>query len=316
MQSRDSSSSSTVGVATSLATPVRTSPAVSISIVHYDTPDLLARCLIALGKSEGIESYEVCVVDNASPDFDPRAYESVIPNLEFIQNPENRGFAVASNQGLRRARGTYLLLLNPDTLVEPGAIARVVEYLDSHTDVGCATARLVLPDGRLDLACRRSFPTPIVAIFRMTLLSRMFPRSRRFGRYNLTYLSEEVETEIDSPCGAFMMVRSKMVDEVGLLNESYFMYGEDLDWAFRIKAAGWRIMYVPTAVVHHLKRASSSRHRERTIRWFYEAMRIFYNEHYRLEYPRWVSWAVLFAIGLRERMELIWARVSGALRPS
>ncbi len=291
-------------------------PSVSISIVHYDTPDLLLRCLTALSRSEGIESYEVRVVDNGSPRFDPETYAAILPNLEIIQNPENRGFAAASNQGLRASRGRFVLLLNPDTIVEPDAIAHVVEYLDSHPEVGCATARIVLPDGRLDLACRRSFPTAKVAFFRMTLLSRLFPRSRRFGRYNLTYLPEDVESEIDSPCGAFMMVRTSVVDAVGLLNEAYFMYGEDLDWAFRIKAAGWRIVYLPTAVVHHLKRASSSRNRQQTIRWFYQAMRIFYRDHYRHIDPRWVSFAVLLAIGLRERVELISARFSRAVRPS
>lgn len=291
-------------------------PSVSICIVHYETSELLARCLTALRESEGIESFEIRVVDNGSQGFDPQTYASILPNLQMIQNPENRGFAAASNQGLRAAAGRYVLLLNPDTMVEPDAIWRVVEYLDSHPEVGCATARLVLPDGQLDLACRRSFPTPAVAFFRMTLLSRLFPRSRLFGRYNLTYLPEDVESEIDSPCGAFMMVRSEVVDAVGLLNEVYFMYGEDLDWAFRIKAAGWRIVYLPTAVVHHLKRASSSRNREQTIRWFYQAMRIFYRDHYWHSYPRWASWAVLSAIGLRERIELISVRASSDVRPS
>lgn len=284
--------------------------------MHYETPDLLGRCLTALRESEGIGSHEVRVVDNGSRNFDPETFASILPGVEIIRNAENRGFAVASNQGLRPARGRHVLLLNPDTMVEPHAIARVVEYLDGHPDVGCATARLLLPDGRLDRACRRSFPTPGVALARMTLLSRLFPRSRWFGRYNLTYLPEDVETEIDAPCGAFMMVRSSVVAEVGLLDEAYFMYGEDLDWAFRIKAAGWRIMYLPTAIVHHVKGASSGRNRQQTIRWFYEAMRIFYRKHYRPVYPRSVSWMVLLAIGLRERLELISARVSRRIRAS
>jgi N-acetylglucosaminyl-diphospho-decaprenol L-rhamnosyltransferase len=290
--------------------PRGSAPSVSISIVHYETPDLLVRCLTALRESEGIGSWEVRVVDNGSRGFDPRTYASILPNLEIIQNAENRGFAVASNQGLRSAGGRYVLLLNPDAIVEPHAIAAVVEYLDSHPDVGCATARLVMPDGRLDLACRRSFPTPAVAFFRMTMLSRVFPRSRRFGRYNLSYLPDTLECEIDAPCGAFMMVRSSVVEEIGLLDEAYFMYGEDLDWAFRIKAAGWRIVYLPSAVVHHVKRASSSRNRERTIRWFHESMRRFYNAHYRQAYPRGVTSAVMFAIGLRERIELTSSRLS------
>lgn len=279
-------------------------PSVSISIVHYETDELLRRCLQALAASSGIDSYEVFVTDNGSRGFSSQAYAGLLPNLEIIRNPENLGFAAGSNQGLRMARGRYLLLLNPDTLVERDAISRVVEYMDEHSDVGCATARLVLPDGRLDQACRRSFPTPAVAFYRMTLLSRLFPRSHRFGRYNLTFLPEDVDSEIDAPCGAFMMVRSTTAAEVGLLDEGYFMYGEDLDWAFRIKAAGWRIMYLPSAVVGHVKRAASSQNRPSTIRWFYASMRRFYATHYERHYPRPVNGLIYFAITLRERIEL------------
>ena len=125
--------------------------------------------------------------------------------------------------------------------------------------MGCATARLNLADGSLDLACRRLFPTPERALYRMTLLSRLLPRSRTFGQYNLTYLPEDRETEIDAPCGAFMMVRAEIRESVGLLDERYFMYGEDLDWAYRIKRAGWKIVYYPEAVATHVKRAASAK---------------------------------------------------------
>src|SRR5439155_8054341 len=187
-------------------------------------------------------------------------------------------------------------------------------FMDSTPDVGCATARVVLPSGRLDLACRRSFPTPERAFYRMTFLSRLFPHHRRFGQYNLTYLNEMEETEIDAPCGAFMMVRSEVVAHVGLLDESYFMYGEDLDWAFRIKSEGWRIMYVPSATVHHVKRASSRRDRLRTIHWFYDAMRRFYRTYYEPIYPRPVSWMIYAAITFREGIELTWARLRKYVR--
>jgi GT2 family glycosyltransferase len=169
----------------------------------------------------------------------------------------------------------------------------------------------VLPDGRLDLACRRSFPTPTRALYRLTFLSMLFPRSRRFGQYNLTYLDEHAEAEIDAACGAFMMVRAEIRETVGLLDERYFMYGEDIDWAYRMKEAGWRVMYVPTATVHHLKRASSRSWRPQTIRHFHEAMRIFYRAHYESRYPRWVSVLMYGAISLRERIELVANRVRG-----
>jgi GT2 family glycosyltransferase len=143
----------------------------------------------------------------------------------------------------------------------------------------------------------------------VSLLSRLFPRSRRFAQYNLTYLDEHQEAEIDSPCGAFMMVRAEVREQVGLLDESYFMYGEDLDWAFRIKQAGWRIMYTPITTVTHVKRASSRRSRSATIRAFYEAMRIFYRRYYEAQYPRPVAWLTYAAINVREALELTSARI-------
>ena len=279
-------------------------PDVSIAIVHYQTPEYLRSSLAAVLASRDADRFEVFVVDNGSDAFDAAAFRAAFPSVTFIENDENRGFAVASNQALRLASGRHLLLLNPDAFVEPETIAVMRDYLDEHPDVGCATCRVELEDGRLDLACRRLFPTPERSLYRMTLLSRLFPRSRRFGQYNLTYLDERLETEIDQPCGAFMMVRSEVAAQVGLLDERYFMYGEDTDWAYRIKQAGWRIMYVPRTKVRHLKRASSRKYRSRTIRHFYDAMRIFYRTHYSKVYPRWMNAAVLSAIGARERIEL------------
>lgn len=288
----------------------RTRPDVSIAIVHYQTPDLLESCLEALKAARDVDEMEVFVVDNGSDAFDATTVYDVLPTARVIENHENRGFAVASNQALRQATGRYLLLLNPDAFVQPETIAAMRDYLDAHPDVGCATCRVELYDGRLDLACRRSFPTPSRSFYRMTLLSRLFPHSRLFGEYNLTYLDEWKETEIDQPCGAFMMVRAAVAREVGLLDERYFMYGEDTDWAFRIKAAGWRIMYVPITRVRHVKGASARMYRSRTIRYFYDAMRLFYDDHYRPLYPQPVTWLIHTAIGGRKRLELIANAVS------
>jgi N-acetylglucosaminyl-diphospho-decaprenol L-rhamnosyltransferase len=297
-------------VSAPIQSPVdRPPPDVSVVIVHYQTPDLLVRCLAALAASDGGVDMEVFVVDNASQGFDAAAMQSLLPGSTVIANPVNVGFATASNQALLLAEGRHVLLLNPDAMVEPGALSTMIAFMDQHPDVGCSTARVVLPDGSLDLACRRSFPTPIRSFYRLSLLSRLFPRSRRFGQYNLTYLDEAVQADIDSPCGAFMLVRAQTVAQVGLLDERYFMYGEDLDWAFRIKAAGWRIVYVPAATVHHVKRASSRQSRGRTIGHFYAAMRIFYADHYEHGQPRWVARLTYAAIGTRERLELLRLRV-------
>ena len=167
-------------------TDLSSGPDVSVAIVHYQTPELLERCLRALRASDEADRLEVFVVDNASSRFDAEACCRAFPDVHIIENEKNLGFAVASNQALRLATGRYLLLLNPDARVEPETIPVMREYMDAHPDVGCATCRVELPDGSLDLACRRLFPTPERSFYRMTLLSKIFPRSRRFGQYNLT----------------------------------------------------------------------------------------------------------------------------------
>ena len=294
-----------------LVTPVGR-PDVSVVVVHHETPTELASCLTSLVMAAGPLVLETFVIDNASRSFDPEACRRIMPDVRITRNDRNVGFAVATNQGLRQATGRYVLLLNPDASVERDTLSIMVRYLDDHPDVGCATARLVLPNGSLDRACRRSFPTPLRSLYRLSMLSRLFPRSRRFAQYDLTYLDEHEEADIDAPCGAFMMVRAEILDSVGLLDERYFLYGEDLDWAFRIKQAGWRIRYVPRATAHHVKRASSGRSggsRVRAIRHFHEAMRIFYRTHYESTYPRWISWLTYAAISLRERVELLSVRL-------
>jgi N-acetylglucosaminyl-diphospho-decaprenol L-rhamnosyltransferase len=292
--------------------PVKPVLDVSVVIVHYETPLLLAHCLDSLGRSTGRLAVEAWVVDNASAGFMPEEWSSTYPTVNFLRNEANVGFAGASNRALRLARGRYLLLLNPDTEVAPDTLRTMTDYMEDHPDIGCATCRLELEDGSLDLACRRLFPTPMRSLYRISLLSRAFPRSRRFGQYNLTYLDDRSEAEIDTPCGAFMMVRAQVAEEVGLLDERYFMYGEDVDWAFRIKKAGWRIVYTPITTVKHLKRASSRKYRRQTIGYFHDGMRRFYRDHYASEYPWVVSAAVLFAISARERFELAAVAVRGA----
>jgi GT2 family glycosyltransferase len=150
--------------------------------------------------------------------------------------------------------------------------------MDADETIGAAGPKLVLLDGALDLACRRSFPTPEISFYRMAGLSKLFPRSKRFGRYNMTYLDPDTETEVDSVVGAFMLVRRTAIQRVGLFDETFFMYGEDLDWAYRIKQAGWKVMYNPRVTVTHVKRAAS-RQSKRAQREFYRAMLIFYRKH-------------------------------------
>jgi hypothetical protein len=171
----------------------------------------------------------------------------------------------------------------------------MLAYVDARPRCGAAGPKLVLPNGDLDLACRRSFPSPEISFYRLTGLSRVFPRSRLFGRYNLTYLSPDLETEVDSVVGAFMLVRREAIAQAGLLDESFWMYGEDLDWAFAIKQAGWQIRYNPAVTVVHVKRAAS-RQSQRAQIAFHEAMLYFYNKHYATSTPPPLGWLVVLGI--------------------
>ena len=196
----------------------------------------------------------------------------------------------------------YALLLNPDTVVPPDAFAQMIRLMDDHPDFGVSGPKLVRRDGSLDLACRRGFPSVEVSFWRLTKLSKIFPRSRRFGRYNMTYLDPDQPAEIDSVVGAFMLVRRESIEQAGLLDEIFWMYGEDLDWAYRIKQCGWKVYYYPRVVVTHVKRASSGQDTAGAAKAKYEfdrAMWLFYRKHYQAATPAPVDWLVRLGLGLK-----------------
>lgn len=287
-----------------------------IVIVSYNTFDLLRACLRSVYASQGNFSFEVCVVDNASSDGSAGMVTREFPQAYLIANTENVGYPAANNQGLRllgfsdptKSPPAFALLLNSDTVLPPDALQQMLDFMASHQDAGIAGPKLVLPNGSLDLACRRSFPTPEVSFYRLVGLSRLFPRSRRFGRYNLTYLDPDQVAEVDSVVGAFMMVRAEAIAQVGLLDEQFFMYGEDLDWAYRIKRAGWKVYYNPHVTVLHIKRASTRQNPRAQIE-FYRAMEIFYRKHYASQTPFWLHLLILGAIAARTKLEQL--RVAG-----
>lgn len=291
------------------ATPAQ--PLVSVIIASYNTRTLLRDCLRSLAECPSRSRWEVYVVDNASCDGSAEMVEREFPWVRLLRSARNRGYAYANNLALRQARGRYLLLLNPDTVVAPDAIDRLVAALEADPDAAIAGPRLIRPDGSLDLACRRSFPTPSVALYRMLGLSKLFPRSRRFARYNLTYLDPSEPAEVDAVVGACMLVRGAAMARVGLLDERFFMYGEDLDWAYRFRQDGWRVLYRPDAVVVHHKGAASRRESQRALRAFYDAMAIFYDKHYAHDRSLLARSAVRAAIALR----YCWACLRNALRP-
>jgi N-acetylglucosaminyl-diphospho-decaprenol L-rhamnosyltransferase len=266
-----------------------------IVILNWNTRDLLRECLRTVFASEGAFSFRVVVVDNASSDGSADMVAAEFPHAHLIRNPENSGYPAGNNIGLR-ALGygdaghtaadapRYALLLNPDTEVPPDALFRMVQLMDSRPEIGIAGPKLMLPSGELDKACRRGFPTPMVSIYHFSGLAKLFPHSPRFARYNMSYLPIDQEAEVDSVVGAYMQVRREAIQQVGLLDEAFFMYAEDLDWAFRIKQRGWKVVYHPQVTVLHVKRAASRQSKKAQFE-FWRAMLIFYRKHYRASTP-------------------------------
>ncbi len=296
-----------------------------IVILNWNTRDLLARCLETVLASVGDFTYRVIVVDNASSDGSAEMVRQRFPTVEVIESPINGGFSAGNNLGLRAlgfhgpgqvdaGAPRYALLLNPDTEVPPDALCAMVQMMDARPAVGAAGPKLVLTDGSLDLACRRSFPTPEVSFYRFSGLAKLFPDSPRFGRYNMTFVDPDREIEVDSVVGAYMQVRREAVAAVGLLDETFFMYGEDLDWAYRIKQAGWTVFYYPTVTVKHVKRAASRRSKKAQFE-FQRAMLIFYRKHYQETTPLWLHSLVLMGLLLKGGPAL-WPEVRSPLPAS
>jgi GT2 family glycosyltransferase len=265
----------------------------SIIIVNYCTYDLTKKTITSVMNKDHPFSYEIYIVDNAShdgsfekleKDFQEQSNDGLI---KFIASSKNNGFAYANNLALKKARSKYVLLLNSDTLILNDCLTKCLDYIENDESIGALGCKVTLPDGKLDKACRRSFPTFSVSFYRMVGLSNLFPKSKRFGKYNLSYLDEDETYEVDSLMGAFMLVRTTVINEVGLLDEQFFMYGEDIDWCYRIKKASWKIVYYPESKIVHFKGASSKNNRTKFTIEFYRSMYIFYNKHYKSGYP-WI----------------------------
>ena len=302
-----------------------------IIIVNYNVRDLLRDCLASVYESRGDFTFQVCVVDNGSGDGSADMVADEFPQAHVIR-AENRGYAAGNNLGLQAfgfrdigpsvrseeggasdpARPAYALLLNPDTVLPPSALADMLAFMKDHPQAGVVGPRLVREDGSLDRACRRSFPTPEVAAYRLSGLSRLFPHSERFGRYNLTYLSPDVTTEVDSVVGAFMLIRGGTLASVGLLDEQFFMYAEDLDLCYRIKQQGCQVWYNAGVTVLHYKGQSSRQRSTFANVKFYETMRLFHDKHFKRQTSFLVNWMIYAAVALLGW----WAVFRDRLRPA
>jgi GT2 family glycosyltransferase len=237
---------------------------------------------------------EVIIIDNASGDNSREIVTSRFNEVQWIQLKTNIGFGKACNVGVEAARGRYLLLLNPDTVISSNTLASAVEFMESHPKAGLMGPKILNPDGTLQLSCRRSIPTPSVAFYYFAGFSYLFPKSRRFGRYHLTYMDEDEAAQVDVISGSFMFMKRELFNEIGGFDKRFFMYGEDIDLCYRISLAGHEVWYYPQIRIVHQKGKSSSKRRIRSRVYFYEAMIIFSRKYRNLQdtfFPWWLMWA-------------------------
>lgn len=289
----------------------------SILIVSYNTCRLTLDCLQSVYESRTVYTYEVIVVDNASSDDSVVAIERDYPQVTLIPNSANTGFAKANNQAMAIAKGRYVLLLNSDTIVQPDTFQTMISYMDEHPDLGATGCKVILPNGTLDKACRRGFPTPSASFYYAFGFSKLFPDNPRFNQYQLGYLDPDDTYPVDCLVGAFMLVRQETIAQIGGLDETFFMYGEDVDWCYRIKQAGWGIQYYPGTYIVHYKGASSRRKPFKIIYEFHRAMWVFHRKHFKNNYSWLTNTAVFCGIGLKFTLSLLKNRLlpSGAGRP-
>lgn len=280
---------------------------VSIIIVSFNTAALLRACLQNLDKLK--EADEVIVVDNASDDGSAQLVQSEFPWVKLIKLTENRGLTVASNVGLAAARGEYLLYLGSDAYPKAGVIQGIKNYLVSHPEVGVATAELRMRDGNLDMDAHRGFPTPWASLTHFSGLNRLFPRSALWNQYFLGDRDLTQPHEIDLCISHFLFAPRSLFDVVGQWDEDFFLYGEDVDFCYRVKAAGYKIMYLPQFTVTHYKGASvgvrkqtsdisqaSTETKLRATQLSTKAMMLFYQKHMQQHYPWLINTSVLTAI--------------------
>ena len=284
-------------------------PLVSVIIVSYNVKDLLLDSLAALFQRTEIP-FEAVVVDNNSKDGSAAAVEAEFPEVKVHRMRKNVGFGRAANAGLEHTTGRFILVLNPDVMVSEGCLGELADFLLVRPDVGAVGPRIIQPDGTLDGAARRAFPTPSVAVYRATGLSRLFPHSPRFGRYNMGHLSAERAHEIDAGTAACLMLRRTAIAKVGFFDPAYFMYFEDIDLCYRLKQGGWKIFYVPSAEALHVKGASTSQEQRRALYQLHSANWTFHHKHYADELPAFGNGLVWAAIWARWAVLTGWSEVS------
>ena len=253
----------------------------SIIIVSFNVRYFLEQALLSVQKAiEGIEA-EIFVVDNNSQDDSVLMVQQQFPAVRLLVNPDNPGFAKANNQAVKMAKGEYILLLNPDTLIEEDTFEKCIQFMDEHPDAGALGVRMIDGSGLFLPESKRGLPTPLTAFFKMSGISKIFPKSAFFNRYYLGHLDRHKNLEVEILAGAFMFLRARVLKQIGLLDESFFMYGEDIDLSYRITQAGFKNFYFSNTTILHYKGESTKKGSLNYVRVFYTAMIIFAKKHFR-----------------------------------
>jgi GT2 family glycosyltransferase len=271
----------------------------SIIIVNYNVEHFLEQCLHSVRKASKNLGVEVFVVDNNSVDGSVALVKNKFPEVKLIANKENLGFSKANNQAMRMATGQYILLLNPDTVVEETTFDKVVAFMDAHPDAGGLGVQMIDGKGNFLPESKRGLPTPSVAFYKMFGFSKLFPKSKKFARYHLGYLDKDQTHEVEILSGAFMLLRKEALDKVGLLDEEYFMYGEDIDLSYRIILGGYKNYYFHDTRIIHYKGESTKKSSVNYVFVFYRAMVIFARKHFSAKNARLFSFLINIAIYLR-----------------
>jgi len=293
---------------------------VSIIIVSYNTKNFVPDCLSSIHKTIKKNTFEVFIVDNASTDNSAEDAEKFIKqkdykNMFVIASKENLGFSKANNVGVKRSKGRYVLFLNPDTVIYDNTIDFLIGYMDQNKKVGALTCKLDMPNGEIDDASHRGFPTPWNSLAHFSGLDKIFPNSKFFSGYSQGWKDLSKTHEIDALAGAFMLTRREAGEEVHWWDEDYFFYGEDLQFCFDLIKKGWKIMYVPEVSILHYKGVSgglkkvsqkittaSKETKKRATKARFNAMKIFYRKNYQDKYPAPINWLVFSGIFLKEKI--------------
>lgn len=282
----------------------------SAVIVNYNAGDWLLACLDSAHRQAFEGTWEVILVDNASSDGSLSRAVERFPAVRTVSHGQNVGFSRGVNAGIARSSGRYVFVLNPDAILASNVFAEMVTFMDRYPEAGIAGCRVLNPDGSLQMACRRNIPTPAMALVHLSGLSRLLPARWGIPEYKIERLDPETPAEVGAVSGSCMVIRRAAMERVGLFDEAFFMYGEDLDYCQRMRQAGWKVLYHPGAAVTHYLGVSSATNPDRALREFYRAMRLFYRKHYAREFHPVFNRAVYLAIAGLEGL----ARLHNRLR--